>query len=553
MMRLALSIVAALTLAQSALAGPPAGTAQFAYFDYAGSDPLDAAAPLMPGHYRNPVIPGFHPDPSVVRVGKEFYLVNSSFAFFPGLPVFRSRDLVNWTQIGNAFDRPGMLDLTDLGINRGLFAPTLRFHAGRFYIISTCIDCGMNFIISARNPAGPWTDPVFLPPIDGIDPDLFFDDDGAGWIANNGPPVGPPRYDGHRAIWLQQFDLKTMKMIGPRRVIVDGGVHPDQRPIWTEGPHIVKRDGWYHLFTAEGGTASDHSETIYRARRVWGPYTPGPINPILTQRDLPSDRPLPVAATGHADPVQDHAGNWWAVFLGTRPYTANLSNLGRETFLLPVAWPRGAWPLILPARTALPQQVRGPALRQSRNHWRDDFAATRLAPEWLMLRTPKFQWYDFSATPSELTLTPGADTLSGSGNPAFFGLRQQHQNAVVETEVRFASPTPGTRAGLALFADERHHYFFGLAGGNGGQIIVARRNGADDPADGQIVAAAAFTARDPVKLRISITGGTVSFAYAGIGGSWVTLLDQADASILASEPTNQFTGTIIGPYAAREQ
>lgn len=528
----------------------PASRADFFYVDYSGSDPIDAAQPLQPGQFRNPVIPGFYPDPSVVRVGNFFYLVNSSFGFFPGLPIFRSRDLVNWTQIGNAIDRPGMVDFSGIGINRGLFAPTIRHNAGRFYIVNTCIDCGLNFIISARDPAGPWSAPVYLPEIDGIDPDLFFDSDGSVWIANNGPPEGSPRYDGHRAIGLQQFDLKQLKLVGPRRVIVDGGVHPERNPIWTEGPHIVRRDGWYYLFAAEGGTAGDHSETVYRARRVTGPYAPGPVNPILTQRDLPPDRPDPVMATGHVDPVQDRSGKWWAVFLGTRPHKANLSNLGRETFLLPMKWPRGGWPVILPPGTPVPLTLAGPVALSARDHWRDDFVAPKLAPRWLMLRTPREPWHSLLAVPGNLSLTPRPETLSGSDNPSFLALRQQHRNALIETEISFAPSRPGDRAGLAVFADERHHYFFGIVGGENPAIVVAARSSENDPEAGRVISTIAIAQQRSVRLRVSIAGGFVSFAYALPGGPWQTVVDRSDAVELASEATNQFTGTVIGPYAS---
>ncbi len=536
-----------LGLPDVAIVEAPASRAEFAYLDYSGQDPIDQTAPLKPGEFRNPIIPGFHPDPSIVRVGKFYYLVNSTFGFYPGLPVFRSSDLVNWTQIGNAIDRPNMLDFTGLKINRAIFAPTIRHTAGRFYIINTCIDCGGNFIISAKNPAGPWSDPAFFPGFDGIDPDLFIDDDGSAWVASNGPPGGAPRYDGHRALWLQQLDLRTLKLVGERQVIVDGGVHPDRNPIWTEGPHIIKRDGWYYLFAAEGGTAGEHSETVYRARQVTGPYLPGSVNPILTQRDLPAGRPYPVYATGHADPVQDSKGRWWAVFLGTRPYSANLSNMGRETFLLPMEWRRGGWPLILPDKTAVPQAVRGPVRRGNRNHWRDDFSATQLAPQWLMLRTPRERWFSLTARPDNLTLTPRPVDLSSTANPSFLAIRQQHQFAVVETELDFSGAQPGDRAGLAIFADEEHHFFLGQ---QGGQIIVAVRNGSGDPAEGRTIAAVANPAAKALRLRITVDGPWLSFEYALPGGRWIMLLGKADGAFLASELSNQFTGTVIGPYAS---
>jgi xylan 1,4-beta-xylosidase len=539
-------------IALAALFASPAiaGDAVFSYFSSSSSNPIDAAVPLKPDQFRNPIMPGFHPDPSIVRVGKDYYLVNSTFAYYPGLPIFRSRDLVNWTQIGNAIDRPDMFDFSGLGVARAVFAPTIRYHGGLFYIVNTCIECGFNFIISAKTPSGPWSAPTFLPPVDGIDPDLFFDDDGRVWISNNGPSVGTPRYDGHRAIWIQEFDLKTMTMIGPRSVIVDGGVKPGDKPIWTEGPHIFKRDGFYYLIAAEGGTAGNHSETVFRSRKVTGPYAPGPINPILTQRDLDPKRPFPVYATGHADFVQTLRGAWWAVFLGTRPYEANLSNMGRETFLLPVRWPKGGWPMILPQGKAVPQALAGPKLKHAAVE-RDEFDAPKLSPDWLMLRTPKEDWYSLSALLGSLTLKPRAVPLGSTGNPSFLGKRQRDAQTVVETELRYIPETIGDHAGLAIFADERHFYFTGLwRTEKGVMLVVSRRGGPDDPEEGRIVATAPIKDGGPVRLRIGTFGPTLQFSYAFPDGDLQSLYGTEDGRMLASEASNQFTGTVIGVYAS---
>jgi xylan 1,4-beta-xylosidase len=276
-----------------------ANEARFGWFTYHGTETGPATPP---GKYRNPVIAGFYPDPSIVRVGPDFYLVHSSFAWFPGIPVWRSRDLVHWHRLGNAIDRPGQLDFGAVGLSRGVFAPGLAWHAGRFYIVGTCVDCGGNFVITARDPAGPWSDPVWLRDVEGIDPSLFFDDDGRAWLVNNRAPAGPPRYDGHRAIWLQRFDPQALRTIGVARVIVDGGVDPAAKPVWIEGPHLFKLDGHYYLSAAEGGTSVNHSQVVFRADSLAGAFRPAPagVNPILTQRDLDPTRPAPTTSTGHA-------------------------------------------------------------------------------------------------------------------------------------------------------------------------------------------------------------------------------------------------------------
>jgi alpha-N-arabinofuranosidase len=551
------ALVTGLGAAVSSPAAEPGQDAVFTSFSYQVNDPA-ADLPVPNDKYRNPIIPGFYPDPSIVRVGDDFYLVNSSFAYFPGLPIWKSADLVSWTQVGHAIDRPGMFDFGKLGVARAIFAPTIRHHKGIFYIISTCIDCGSNFIISAKDPAGPWSDPVFLPPVDGIDPDLFFDDNGRAWIANNGPPIGEPRYDGHRAIWIQEFDLKTTKMVGPRSVIVDGGVKPADKPIWTEGPHIIKRDGYFYLIAAEGGTAGDHSQTVYRSRNVTGPYTAGPINPILTQRDLDPNRPFPIYATGHADFVQTQAGEWWAVFLGTRPYEANLSSMGRETFLLPVRWPKGHWPIILPKQTLVPRVVARPKRLNSfpidRIRSVDSFDNPELSPDWVMLRTPTSDWYSLTANPGALTLTARPVSLGSKDNPSFIGKRLTQQDGSFATELQYLPSETGDRAGLAVFADEKNYYFFGIQlTTNDPMIVVTRRSGAQDPENGVSIASTPYKAsgEKPVALRVKINGPKLAFAYTIGGDAEKILLENVDGRHLASERSNQFTGLTVGVVAQR--
>jgi xylan 1,4-beta-xylosidase len=529
--------------------------ARFSYVEYSGQDPRVAGARAAPDTFRNPIIPGFAPDPSVVRVGGDYFLVNSTFAFYPGLPIFHSRDLVSWRQIGNAIDRTDQFNFAGLGIARGIFAPTLRWHDGLFFLIGTCVDCGGNFIITAKEARGPWSAPMWLPTIDGVDPDLFFDDDGGVWIVNSGPPAAAAEYTGHRAIWLQQMDLGRRQTLGPRTVIVNGGSDIRRHPIWVEGPHLYKKDGWYYLVAAEGGTAKDHSETVYRSRTVTGPYGVGPGNPILTQRDLDPGRPNPVAATGHADLVLAGDGRWWAVFLATRPYEANLSNLGRETFLLPVHWIAG-WPLILPPAMAVPSVLPRPRLGRSEGagweRWREDFSAAQLSQDWEMMRTPAMRWYRIES--HALILDARPESVSGTANPSFLGKRQRHEDVRVETELRYVPEREGDHAGLLAFADEQHWYFVGLRRfGARSALVVARRDGANTPSDGEAIVSEPFDGRpgEPVRLRIEAHGPRYDFYWAARRGPWRALLAGADGRVLASEPTNLFTGTLIGVVAGR--
>ena len=233
-----------------------AAPARFDMFHYNGQ--ADERVAPQAGEFRNPILAGYYPDPSVTRVGDDYYLVNSSFAHFPGLPVFRSKDLVHWTQIANAIARPGQLDFTGRRISQAVFAPDISWHDGRFYIVNTCVECGGNFVITADDPAGPWSDPVWLP-FEGIDPSIYWEGDKA-YIVNNRAPDEPPRYDGHRAIWIQEYDWRAGKMVGESTQLINGGVNISKKPVWIEGPHIFRKDGYYYLTAAEGGTTDGCGE-----------------------------------------------------------------------------------------------------------------------------------------------------------------------------------------------------------------------------------------------------------------------------------------------------
>ena len=542
--------VACLAFAALALATPAhAGDARFAWFAYSGTD----GEPVADGQYRNPILAGFYPDPSIVRVGDDYYLVNSTFAWFPGIPVFHSRDLVHWRQIGNAIDRPGQLRFDGLTMSKGVFAPAITWHDGTFYIANTCVDCGGNFVITARDPAGPWSDPAWLPTVEGIDPSLFFDDDGSAWLVNNRAPAGPALYDGHRALWIERFDPVGLKMLGNPKMVVDGGIDPATKPIWIEGPHIYKHDGKYYLMAAEGGTGVNHSEVILRADRVDGPYRPAPpeVNPILTQRDLPAGRPNPVSAAGHADLVELAGGGFAAVFLGTRPYdyARDYYNLGRETFLLAVDW-SGEWPVILgkglpvplTAEAPLPV-VRGGAPTTGSFTAREDFGRADLGPEWMAMRAARY-----ALERGELVLAPGRDGLGDLGQPAFVARRQQHNDAVAETELEF-TPGEGEMAGLAALQND--DYFLTLAVvREGGRTLVrvARRAGPDDPRTGVTVAEAPLAAPGRVRLKLTTHGGRFDFAYA-TNGDWTTLASDVDGTNLSTATAGGFVGAMIGPFA----
>ncbi|RDI98912.1 glycoside hydrolase family 43 protein [Dyella solisilvae] len=538
-----------------ALLGPCAHAYEpvlFDDFEYVGHDKA-FEQPLTPGSFRNPVLAGFYPDPSVVRVGEHYYLVNSSFAYFPGIPVFESRDLVHWTPIGHVIDRPSELSFDGLGMSRGVFAPAISYHDGTFYVVNTAVDNGGNFIATARNPAGPWSDPIWLRDVQGIDPSLFFDDDGKAYLLNNDAPEGKPLYEGHRAIWLQQIDLKQGKPIGSRKVVLNGGTDLAKKPIWIEGPHLYKRDGWYYLMCAEGGTGPQHSEVVLRSRSVWGPFVSYEGNPILTQRDLAADRADPIVNAGHADLVEAADGSWWAIFLASRAYGGTHYNTGRETFLLPVTWKDG-WPTILPHGQVIPTVAKGPAFLQrdlpqeplSGNfHWRDAFDKTTLDPAWLYVRVPKQDWADLRSHPGKLAIHPLAADLDTLGNPSFLARRQQHLAFEASTSLVVPAEA-GVEAGIAAFQNEHYWYAMGVQR-SGGQLVLSlrRHRGEDSTLVAKTVLPAATT---QLKLQIAGDGGNYSFAYDG-GAGWQWLGRDEDGTVLSTDVAGGFIGAVVGPYA----
>lgn len=538
----------------AALAAAP-NTARFSHFVYSGSDPSDVVK-AAPGQYRNPILQGFHPDPSITRAGKDYYLVNSTFAWFPGLPIYHSTDLVHWTQIGNALDRPGMLDFKRLGLSRAVFAPAITYHDGLFYILNTCVDCGGNYLITAKDPKGPWSDPVWLPEVGGIDSSIFFDDDGKAWIVNNDEPPEKAEYPGHRAIWIQEYDLQARKTVGPRAVLLDKGVNPAAKPIWPEGPHILKKDGWYYLIAAEGGTAEGHSQVVLRAKAVTGPYVPYADNPILTQRDLPRDRPLPITSAGHADLVDTPDGQWWATFLAVRPYGDDLYNTGRETFLLPVDWKDG-WPVILPRGQAIPYvhaAPKPPAMKAAPNAGpftaAETFAGPELPKGWMTMRIPTERWW--SVKGGALTVRARAARIGDHDQPSVWARRQQHMNASVSTTVRFTPRADGDKAGLVAVQNDEFYWFVGLVRDGGKTWArVEKRAGKGDPVDGVVVAQKPVSLKSgqPLDLRIRIRGGKADFAYAAAPGRWETLSADADATTLSTKVAGGFVGTMLGVYA----
>jgi xylan 1,4-beta-xylosidase len=498
--------------------------------------------------YTNPILAGFHPDPSICRVNDDYYIVNSTFAYFPGLPIYHSKDLVNWRAIGHAMNRNSQLPLKGAGVSRGLFAPDITYHNGTFYITCTLVDTGGNFVITAKNPAGPWSDPVWLPEVDGIDPSLYFDDDGKAYLVYNSiPPGNKPLYDGHRTIRLRGFDLKNLKVTAEEKIIVNGGTDISKKPVWIEGPHIYKKDGWYYLLCAEGGTYSEHSVVIFRSKSIDGPYVSFEGNPILTQRHLDRNRKQPITSVGHADLVQAGNGSWHAVFLGCRPYKDDHYNTGRETFMAPVIWENG-WPVINKGHEEVQYHYDVPMPEITKKIDRSPNTTggfpDGLGRQWMFLRNPDEGWYKLH---EGLSMKLRPQTCAGKENPSFIGQRQQNANATVSTGLIFSPASSNEKAGIAAFQDEHHFYYLCRSVENGKPVVQLYKSASTEEME---LLKSAILPRNPDKLelRIDASGDTYHFYYRDDAGKF-KLLGSTDATFLSTATAGGFVGVVFALYA----
>jgi alpha-N-arabinofuranosidase len=541
----------------------PSTWVQFSAFRYNGK----AAASPKHDEYLNPIIAGFYPDPSICRVGDDYYLVNSSFQYFPGIPIWHSRDLVNWTQIGNVINRPSQYPAKGGDVSRGMYAPTIRYHDGTFYVVCTLVGGPGNFYVTAKDPKGPWSDPVFLRSVGGIDPALFFDDDGKCYVTNcDEPPQNRGQYNGHRTIRLQGIDLEQKKPVGEQTILVNGGTDISQRPVWCEGPHLYKIDGVYYLMCAQGGTGTAHSEVIFKSDSLRGPYTPGPNNPMISAVGLPSDRPDPVTCTGHADLVQTAEGDWWAVFLACQPYQNGFYNTGRETFLLPVKW-EGGWPTILPPRAPVPLVVKRPQLIHDKSAdvattgdiaFTDNFDSDTLVFRWVSLRAPTSPWYTTSKSAKALFLEPRAELLSGQGNPSYLAVRQQNNDFSCSVSLSAQPKTADCVAGLVAFQNERHYFAINakIDSGHITALSLEQPSGGRGPggagrgAPPNILATQELPDKlASVELKIEAAGSITKCFYKADGGEFAQLGQDLQSSFLSTDTAGGFQGVTLGIFA----
>jgi len=491
----------------------------------------------------NPVLPGFHPDPSICRVRDDYYLVTSTFEYFPGLPLQHSRDLVNWKLIGHVLDRPEQLNLDGVRSSGGLYAPTIRWHNGVFYVVCTLVDppAGApsgNFVVTATDPAGPWSDPVWLGEPESFDPSLMFDTDGSAWFCAARPDP-TSTVTGGTEIWVQAFDVATSSVVGPQTVIWHGALVD---AVWAEAPHLYRApEGGVLLVIAEGGTAHDHAMTCACAEQVTGPYRNHPRNPVLTHRHL-GER-YPVVGAGHVDLVDAADGTWWAVALAMRTQWADDGYhypMGRETFLAEVVWEDG-WPVLNPGVGALREQQPGlaGAVSSPAGAVRDDFDRDSLGPGWSFVRTPREPIADLAERPGWLALHPQPTSIEDLGCPAFVSRPQDSWDFTASGLLDFTPRSELDVAGIVL----RQNEGFSL------QLLVSL-----DP-DGRRVARAIrrFAGVDEVVAVLPVADGPLVLSVTGAGLEYHFAVDgealaKLDGRGLSTSLAGGFIGTMLGPY-----
>jgi len=498
-----------------------------------GAGPSATATVLSsPMSYRNPILPGFHADPSICRVGGDYYLATSSFEYFPGVPIYHSRDLVHWRQIGHALTRESQLDLVGQKSSKGIFAPTLRCHGGTFYMITTNIEKGGNFFVHTRDPGGEWSDPVWIAEKSWVmDPSLFFDDDGKVYYTRH----GGGRNGG---IYQAQIDIATGRLAEEPRLIWSG-----TGGIWPEGPHLYKIDGSYYLLISEGGTSYGHMLTVARSKSPWGPFESNPGNPILTHKARPE---LPLQAVGHGDLVQTQAGAWWMVLLGIRPIDRH-HHLGRETLLSPVTWDEQGWPAVN-NREPLELRMNAPGLPRPspwpREPIRDEFDSHRLALHWAHVRGPGRGLWSLDERPGVLRLKGSDSTLDDVATPALVVRRQEHFRMRAATQLEFSPTAESQSAGIVLRQDEANHYELRVTGVAERRVeLVTRIAGSTD-----VKRALALDA-GPVTLQVEAFPDRYEFSFA-VGTTALRSFGSAPTQPLAAEKTGGFTGVFVGMYAS---
>lgn len=483
--------------------------------------------------YTNPILRGFYPDPSICRVGDDYYMVTSSFEFAPGVPLFHSKNLVSWTQIGHCLVDESEVDMRGCCASHGIYAPTIRYHEGRFYMITTNVGGGGHLICHTDDPSRGWSKPVYLG-LPGIDPSLLFDA-GHVYFTSTGEA------DGRAAIMMCELDPITGKLLTEPTCVSFGcgGKYP-------EAPHLYHIGDYYYLMLAEGGTEYGHRETILRGTSPYGPYEPCPNGPILTHRDRMGCN---IQATGHADLLEDANGNWWLVCLAIRTLPGvMLHNLGRETFLAPVSWVDG-WPVVGNAGE-IDYEMSGPlpqAATQTDWSYRDDFTEAGLDHRWAYVRNPEKEMYSVAAGKLKLKSSDALSTPKGS--PAFVGIRQPEFKVTVEAVLDDAGAL-GRMAGLSAFYSNDYHYDLCIQKNGGQTQAFLRRRLHDVESIGKTLT---IDKKGPLRLCLEADEQSYQFYIINTDGKKAHMGGGATAG-LCTECTNpmSFTGVFTGLFCEED-
>ncbi len=530
----------------------------FSSYVYQGEDQVYTDSPLKSDEFYNPLLQGCYPDPSIVRKGDDYFLVTSTFAMFPGVPIFHSNDLVNWKQIGHVLDRKSQLKVQDAGISFGVYAPSIKYNPTNetFYMITTQFAGDVNnMVVKTKDPFQGWSE-VYKLKFNGIDPSLFFDDNGKAYVVHNdAPDPGKELYTGHRVIKIWEYDVENDQVIaGTDKIIVDGGVDITKKPIWIEAPHIYKKNGLYYLMCAEGGTGGWHSEVIFTSEHPMGPYVPAPANPILSQRYLNPNRTNKVDWAGHADIVEGKDGKYYGVFLAIRPNEKGLVNTGRETFILPVDW-SGKYPVFENGLVPMEPKLKMPKGVENKTGtegffpngnftFTDDFTAQKLDFRWIGMRGPREDF--ISTTKNGLTIKPFEVNVKAVAPVSALFQRQQHQRFTATTTLKFVPKSDKELAGITCYQSERFNYVFGITKKDKDFYILLQRT---EKGQSVIVASEKIDVKTPVQLQVVARGDEYKFNYSVDGVNFTNLGGPVSGDILSTNVAGGFTGSLIGLYA----
>ena len=488
----------------------------------------------IPATFRNPILSGFNPDPSICRVNDDYYMVTSSFTWYPGIPVYHSKDLVNWEIIGHALDRPDMIDMNGLNDNYGIWAVTIRFHNGIFYLITTANNSGGNFYLTATDPRGPWSDPVWLKDAPGIDPSLFWDDDGRCYYIGNRWDF-KSEWPGQCAVWMQELDLDRQQFVGERKTLAYGHA---SNATHAEGPHLYKINGKYLLLMAEGGAGYHHAVTVHHSDSLWGPYVADKTNPVLTHRHLGKQHPI--QNPGHADLVQTQHGDWYSVVLGVRKIKG-YTPLARETFLCKVEF-EGSTPIYNPGYGMLLSEQERPNLPWTPMKSEpdiDDFKNNRLAPGWYNVRIPQKKIYDLENEQLALSLQP--EVIDSLVHAAMMIRRIKHHTFTSMTKLNFHTKKDNEEAGLVVYRTANGYYT--LMKDKYGIVLTKKYLG-----EKKVIQRIPYS-KNEVYLKVTADSLNVNFSFGETKEQMTRIGGMQSLNAISDNTFNKFNGPGLGVYA----